>query len=107
MIEMNAIVYRLSTARQLYSWSQRTESSRPPDGKSSSSGPFQKLVLLHESILVAQIELAEIRPNPKAIREASRSGRDVTCLNGLWTSSPTDFQTHGCPVNSYKNDCTN
>jgi hypothetical protein len=52
------------------------------DGKSFSyteqrAGIIQKLVLLHERVLVAEIGLADIQASKKAIREVVKSGRDV------------------------------
>jgi len=53
------------------------------DGKSISgqtgqtSGTLQKLVLLHSRILVAQIGLAELRTNKKALRAAIRRGQPM------------------------------
>lgn len=50
------------------------------DGKSISgetSGTLQKLALLHSRILVAQIGLAELRTNKKALRAAIRRGQPI------------------------------
>jgi hypothetical protein len=50
------------------------------DGKSISdgtSGALQKLAILHKRILIAEIGLAEIRPNKEAISRAIRRGQPV------------------------------